>query len=622
MKPKKILRKLALLLLTSGASLILGFLSFGGMFALWSILPLAFASFGLSVIYEGQVYWQNIKEAWNKLFKSNHLERQLSNDYLLNNFPDTNDKDCPQFFKDYETQLSLLDSFGLTTWDRKGRALKKKEEKVLRDMEKWFSVLLFSSDEAFVLGESPYKKYKHGVCEWFSAKETEPQKNRNKIKQLLLERQSKFRWAAYFSLLAGGFMSLGTSYLLMGSLSVIPWFASLPLFILPLMIVPMSMIAGVAYGFLTYNAVTDMISNDSYAEWKKDLTKDLSFHTLTAWLLVSLAVALTVCTAGTWWTVVKETKPLFKWMARLPGFVMGVINPLITGLSAVVFNLENTRESLQMILKMMAGAGGYLNSTAHYLTKYFIGLRQRENPLQIINPFRLFIILTLVPLRIVLFMGHLLSIGVTADRVPGVPQRASALMGIISEFFEDLHRFFSYECPSEQKTKDKKQLREERLGKEQGRHQDLDIPTQLLEGIYSILGLYYLSSGWDWAASQLFNSKEPLDNEPAQLTWAQALEKGGFRREKDSKSLVMSEKPSADWRLVHIVHRIERFKQKELSLIELNGEEGTELTEVQTTLSKVGSPLALRDIGFFNSAKINAFFVELAHQVGEDAFVL
>ena len=53
--------------LTVGASLILGFLSFGGMFASIPVLPLAFAAFGLSVSYEGEVYLQNIKGSFQKI---------------------------------------------------------------------------------------------------------------------------------------------------------------------------------------------------------------------------------------------------------------------------------------------------------------------------------------------------------------------------------------------------------------------------------------------------------------------------------------------------------------------------------------------------------------------------
>lgn len=91
-----------LLLLTVGASLILGFLSFGGMYALWPVLPLAFAGFALSVAYEGEIYLQNIKGALNKLFKFNYLKNYLAKEYLLNHFPNTDEENCPQFFKDYK----------------------------------------------------------------------------------------------------------------------------------------------------------------------------------------------------------------------------------------------------------------------------------------------------------------------------------------------------------------------------------------------------------------------------------------------------------------------------------------------------------------------------------------
>ena len=118
MKLKKILRYFALSLLTIGASLILGFLSFGGMFALWPVLPFAFAAFGLSVAYEGEIYGQNLKSAWNKLFKRNHLKHQLANDYLLENFPESTpllenfcntnpEEKCPPIFNNYKTQLDF-----------------------------------------------------------------------------------------------------------------------------------------------------------------------------------------------------------------------------------------------------------------------------------------------------------------------------------------------------------------------------------------------------------------------------------------------------------------------------------------------------------------------------------
>ena len=57
---KKTLRYLAWALLTLGASLILGFLSFSGLWVLLPSLPWAFTAMALAVSYEGEIYLQNI----------------------------------------------------------------------------------------------------------------------------------------------------------------------------------------------------------------------------------------------------------------------------------------------------------------------------------------------------------------------------------------------------------------------------------------------------------------------------------------------------------------------------------------------------------------------------------
>src|SRR5690606_25178840 len=122
-------------------------------------------------------------------------------------------------------------------------------------------------------------------------------------------------------------------------------------------ILPMAIVAGAAYGMLTYNAITDMINNNTVVKWYNKIRDDLSqgltvrnvFIASTAVFLVGLAVALTICTAGTWWTIATNARPLFDWMKKMPSFIMGIINPIITGASAIVFNIQNTAESLDMV---------------------------------------------------------------------------------------------------------------------------------------------------------------------------------------------------------------------------------------------------------------------------------
>lgn len=551
MKIKKIPYYLMLLLLTGGASLILGFLSFGGMYALIPLLPLAFAAFVLSVAYEGEIYLQNINGALNKLFKHKYLQRQIANEYLLAHFPeDTKANDCPQFFKDYAAQLQLLHQFSHKRLDKESKKSKKQIEKTLRDMEHWFA------EQLFLRGRSQLTDYEQELQDFLAVNKAQAARdkfNRNRI---------YYHLAKAFSVLAGAFMGLGTTYLLVEAFSVIPALAAIPFGLWPLAIVPMALVAGVAYGLLTYNAVTDMINNDTIRKWGRKVIDDLKkgniFMPATALVLVVLALALTICTAGTWWTVAKQARPLFSWMAKMPAFIMGVINPVITGFSSVVFNLQNTSETLEMIESEVKAQENFFVRGFHRLKEGFWHVWQHENALQMLNPFRLLLKLTLAPLRIVLFLGHLISIGVTADRVPGIPQILSALLGIISEGFEDAHYFIDHEHHhhGDHHEHDPKALLEERLSAGHSHSHEADLPTRFLKLCFA--PVYLLAAGWDFVASQ-FNSEKP------KLKPWRALEKQLGIAEKQSVTVAEhAERPSGQWTKEQAIYRVQRFKEKHL----------------------------------------------------------
>jgi len=118
------------------------------MYAMLPLLPLAFASFALSVAYEGEIYLQNIKGALNKLFKTKYLQDYLAKEFLLQNFPkDTKDPSCPQFFKDYLIQLKRTSAFDHKELNSESKKRKKLETRRLRDMEQWFAKQLFATTE-------------------------------------------------------------------------------------------------------------------------------------------------------------------------------------------------------------------------------------------------------------------------------------------------------------------------------------------------------------------------------------------------------------------------------------------------------------------------------------------
>lgn len=594
-KAKKIPYYLSLILLTTGASLILGFLSFGGMYALFPVLPLACAAFGLSVAYEGEIYLQNIKGALNKIFKNNYLRNHLAKQYLLENLcTHLNSEDCPPFFEDYKKQLELLALFSHKKLTPESKQKKEKIEKTLNDMEKWFALQLIPEDNNQQENLSEYtKKVKEGLI-----------KNKQDPKQWqahLTKQRTRFHQVASFSLLSALFMGLGSTYLIVEAFSAIPWIAAIPFTFWPFIIVPMALIAGAAYGLLIYNTMTDLINNDTINEWYKkirsylcqDFTLSRVFVATSAVLLIGLGIALTVCTAGTWWTVANNTRPLFGWMTKIPSVIMGFINPVITGCSALFFNIGNTTQSLQFLEELTKNTppklhaekkphpSNLMKKTVHSIKKWFDKLHAKENWLQLLNPFRLLIELIITPLRILLFIGHLVSIALTADRMPGVPQKVAAGIAFVSEGFEDMHYFTGHnhhhDCHHHERDNIKHVLNEH-LGAEAGHNHDADIPTKILKTI--ALPLYALATCWDCLASH-FNSAEGARQK---LTFSQAWNKQQNNKEEKNVSLPVDKKLSDDWLKEHPLSLIQKFKQKH----NLSFEEEKLFTTMSTGISTYG----------------------------------
>lgn len=570
-KPKKIPKQLLLILLTAGASIILGFLSFSGMYTLLPILPIAIASFVLSVAYEGEIYLQNIKGAFQKLFKYNYLERSLAKEYLFEHFPEnTQAEDCPEFFREYEAQLKLLNTFTHKELNEKSKQEKKHIEKTLSAMEKWFALQLFPVEHQAADSVSEYTQQ---VRAWLAKNQ------QSEWQKKLKTRHFRFRLMQGFSALAGLFMGFGTTYLIVEAFSIIPFFATISFALWPVFIIPMAIIAGTAYAFLTFNAVSDLINNNTLGKWLKSLRADFTdkkytrFALMTAATLVlgTLALALTVFTAGTWWTIASNAQPLFEWMTKIPTFVMGVINPLIIGISAVFFTVQNAVEGLNLLDEESRQKDNFLVRLYKRISKAIRHAWETENSLQFFNPFRMLLKLFVIPLRVIFFIGHLVGISVTADRAPGIPQEASIVDAFVSELLEDWHYFFGHDegdhdhgasCHDHDHQTTTKQLLAERLGLSRGHNHNTDLPTLLIKT--AALPLYALSAGYDYLCSQLNTQTEDQEG-PKALSLRQAWNK--HRGIKPAQEVILpadTPAPSLQWKQEDFVLSIEK-QQKKLS---------------------------------------------------------
>ena len=593
MKLKKIPRKSAVLILTLGASITLGFLSFTGMFAIWPIIPLALAAFILAVAYDSEIFSRNISHSLDKLTKKDYLKRRLAKDFLLTHFPkDTNGPNVPQYFRDYELLLQQLHTV-------KNHKQKRKLDKSLKALEKQFASWLFKKDD-----ETADGPLEEELRTWLKSKELE------KIHALYAKRRRQFRIILLISAITSVSMAIGTALLIAESIMIIPAVAALlaaPWAIPLLILIGAGVIsAGLAYALMTYNAMTDILLNDVLGKWFKNLTAvyyegihlESVLLSTGALAVIGLALVLTVCTAGTWWTIGRHAIPFLPAISKLPGIiVMRFINPVVLGVAALAFNLANTRETFDFLIDWAKHLGKNTFGIFKNLKAAWGKIRENENWGQILNPFRLLLILTITPLRCLLFVGHLISMAVTGDRLPGIPEIITALVGFICEFFEDLHYFFGHEHSHDHhKMPSTSKLLDHRIGSHAGHDHSNDVPTRILKIVFS--PLYMLSIGWDWIFGQ-FNAKPK--------TFAKACQKQHlfiYDYEEnlidlglipDAPETVLEKSISAEGNNAIVAYKIDSYQDKHFGGLTLFGRDSAKgkkalLTSLATTLQKSDNP--------------------------------
>ena len=467
-------------MLTTGASITVGLLSFSGMFALLPVVPLACVSMVLAVAYEGEIFSQNIRGALNKLFSTQDFERELAKEYLCHNFPE-NQSD---FFKDYLTILNALHYL---------EHVKNADTKHKQQFEA--HLLKMENDVARIWRDlntdatKKYTPYEQGIVDWLNIFKQRP------ISELANDRAWLFFLVKMFSTLAGICTGIGTIYLLIEAFCVIPWLAAIPVPLWPLFILPMSGVAGVAYGMLTFNAFTDMIITHTWGKlWEKISNHPQSFGMILATVCVlAMCCTLTTCTIGTWWTVFNDIPPLWAWMMFIPTNFLHIATPLIIGTSTFIFNSENALESLEMIEDWMQQQSSIFNAINNKFRDLW-WIYQTESFLQFINPFRIIHNIVFQTLTYGLFAGHLMSIGVNSDRLPGVPEIFSIALGIANEAIEDLHYIFGLEEHSH----DPKDLLAGHLAAAEKHNHNETIPNQLIVAL-TYITTYPFARLWDMA---------------------------------------------------------------------------------------------------------------------------
>jgi hypothetical protein len=456
--------------LTLGATVWLGLMSFSGMYVLWPSLGLAMTSLILSVLYEGEIFKKNIQKALDKLFNPHLFHEKLATEVI------------EELLK--ENHLIVQSQF-LTAYQQ---ALNSHDHKRQQIMKRWLGQLLIQT--------KPIEALRPLEIETLKLINSHLNLNHEQRFQQLRYRH---RWLIAFSALASVLSMVCTNYLIMEALQVIP-FISISAVTLPYVVIPVAIISGIAYGFLTYNSCSDFLLDNSITTWwnnfsnlfRQGFTLDAKrfSYLIFSGLILLLNLSLTICTAGTWWTLISEHSK-----GNLNS--LKFLSPLILGLSALSFNLKNTIDTVKELEPTVENPAAIEQPQAN------------ESFWQSANPFRWLLAITYKPLEKLLFLGHLISIGVTGDRMPGVSPALSTILGTVSEGFEDVHYFFP--------------LNSEEYHDHDHDHEHSNLPTLALKICFS--PLFLLAAIW-----QAYSS-----NQSIRLSLNQMLEQDNHHHHEDDE---------------------------------------------------------------------------------------
>lgn len=532
-------------IVTFGASLVLGLLSFAGFYALSPILGLAIAAFGLSVLYEGEIYYANVDSTFRKIFHKNYLKQLKANELLEALLKEASKNDCISscaYLVEYQAIKKKINELHELIEKQKKRHLTAKH---LQDL----------LDEALEQQEGLQKKFMRHVfynekIDGLEAviKQLNFQKTIDEGKSSALNKERWIKRMIIPSVMIGSLFGVGSLFLIADALAKLT-FITISVAALPYLVIPLAVIAGVGYMYLTMNSISDMIWNDTVQEWWKDLWieaepgKKLNQRVLVgvSIALAVVAVMLTIFTGGTWWTIAKHIDGGVPFLLKIPHAVSLVLVPMFASIAQFIFSFQNIQETMEDLGKgirninfkeigykvrnfTVAAVLALVAAPFIHIGKAVHSAWQKENLLQFVNPFRLVYRIISAPIRIIGFLGHVASIGATADQFPGVPSIFCAIISTISETFEDLHYFFHLDSQSNEAKESKgeehehaKTTKTHAEQDEQDEDHECDHSHDIPSHFYSLIlkPIVILSTLWSWGASQL-NRVLANDLEPFQ----------------------------------------------------------------------------------------------------------
>jgi hypothetical protein len=377
----------------------LGALSFIGMYLITASWPWAVIAFFLASVIEGEIFKQVIFQAMNSLFVKGpiaELEKAIAQRELINTNP----------------EYSLLKE----NKDKAG--MKKKEDGFIRHAL-------------------------HSTKQRFSALRTEI---RRKTRALYIN--------GVFAVGSGISSGLATLYAANTGLLTLGVASSLAL----TSAATIATLSAIGYTFMMYKSVADMIQNDTLHKWlaitqtffaRQNIThtqkespiayiRRCFFPALGVSTIVALSTFATIATAGTWWIGAKKGALLIPGISERMANVLRTSSVAMMTPTALSFNTDNSLKSAIEV------AHYNTENISKSLRKHYLSPLQNKNFWQSLNPFYWMDKTGQIVIQAGVFIGHLISVGLTSDGLQGVPPEVSTAAGTLMEGLTDWHFLFEF----------------------------------------------------------------------------------------------------------------------------------------------------------------------------------
>lgn len=447
LKKTKVLRYVVTTSLTMGTILSVGFLSFSGLWIIYPYIIPAILAFFLSGVIEGKVFGTSIFKglARLKLLGPNGEKHLLFSELnkLLSMKGENWVKSQCNFLQDYCNQRKKYKALKINSSANEEDVKEAKQR--LEELKDYLYQQINILNDPDI--ENPYV--------------SQAIKDASLVELNSAKRSVWFlRFFWLISILVGIVSGFVTAFAVQEAITV-GLALSISVTALSAIVWPVAIFAAIGATFLLYYAISDIVKNDAIGKacsktlklFKRSTEESIGAYLLRLLALsivvmgiTSLTVFATAASGGTCWIVMQKGIKLLA--PKLPIFVaycastilipINFATDLIYGFSTTVQTIDNCKGIFQGIFEIIKHPIKAIKNFCANIETKLNNLKEKESWGQFFNPFRILAKLIISPLQSLVFIGHLISIGLTTDRFMNVPPPLVAGVCAIAEGLQDL----------------------------------------------------------------------------------------------------------------------------------------------------------------------------------------